>query len=200
MIKLFQSSWMTALLGVALYLGITVALVRPAALHMLRQQALGAAKYKPQAFSLEGNSFELNQLMAELRKEKEDLTSRELQLNELAARLQTERQEINAATQAVALLQKEFDQSIVRVREEESANLKKMAKVYAAMTPEGAAAILKNMEDNEVVKYLVYMKDGDTAVILEALAKLTDTEPKRAAQISDKLRTATFRNTTGKSP
>ena len=36
-------------------------------------------------------------------------------------------------------LQKEFDQNVLRVQEEETANLKKLAKVYSAMTPEGAA-------------------------------------------------------------
>jgi flagellar motility protein MotE (MotC chaperone) len=156
-------------------------------------------KKQPAAF-WEINSAEVDQLVDELKKEKTELAAREQQLNELATRLQAERSEINQATQQVYQLQKEFDQNVVRVREEEAANLKKMAKIYAAMSPEGAAGILKNLEDEQVVKFLVFMKESETAPILEAWAKLGEADSKRAALISNKLRASTYRNLASKTP
>ena len=198
MIKLLKSGWTVAVLGAALYVAVTLALVRPAKILAARERGPAGGKQKTQGFTWQADFSELDQLMGDLRKEKEDLAARKQQLDELAARLQTERKELTEATQAVMLQQKEFDQNVVRVREEEVANLKKMAKVYAAMTPEGAASIFKSMEDSQVVKYLVFMREGETAPILEGLAKGTDADSKRAALISERLRTATYRNATVK--
>jgi hypothetical protein len=66
------------------------------------------------------------------------------------------------------------------------------------MTPEGAALIMKQMEDDQIVKFMVFMKDGETAPLLESFAKLGDTEAKRAAAISERLRTAIYRSATPK--
>jgi flagellar motility protein MotE (MotC chaperone) len=199
MSKLLKSPWVLVLLGMAVYAATTAYLLQPSELNKLSQKARGAPRHKARGFTWQTDFPELTQLMEDLRKNKEDLTAREQQLQELMARLQTERKELNEATQAVALLQKEFDQNIVRVKDDEVANLKKMAKVYANMTPEGAASILKNMEDTQVVKYLAFMKEAETAPILEAFAKLGEGEPKRAALILDKLRTASYRSSANKS-
>ena len=96
---------------------------------------------------------------------------REQQLSDLCVRLQTERSELNTVTQTVHQMQADFDQNVLRIQEEEVANLKKLAKVYAAMTPETAANIFAEMDDTPVVKIMVFMKDGETAGIFESLAK-----------------------------
>ena len=80
------------------------------------------------------------------------------------------------------------------IDEEETANLKKLAKTYAAMSPEGAASILKQMEDDQNVKILVFIKEGDSAPILEAFAKSGEADAKRVAMISERVRVASFRN------
>ena len=85
---------------------------------------------------------ELSQLVEELRKEKDRLAEKEKQLNELAVRLNSERQELNQVTQAIHGLQMEFDRSVTRIEEGESANLKKLARMYASMAPENAVLIL----------------------------------------------------------
>ena len=77
-------------------------------------------------------------------------------------------------------------------------NLKKLAKVYANMTPEGAAAIMKQMEDDQIAKFMVFMKEGETAPLLEGLSKMGEPEAKRAAAISERLRTAIFRPSAAK--
>ena len=141
---------------------------------------------------------EVDRLIAELGAEKKAVSTRQEQLNELSTGLEAERTELNIILQSMHRMQKDFDRNVVRVREEEAANLKKLAKVYANMTPEGAAAIIKQMEDDQIVKFMVFMKEGETAPLLETFAKLGEPEAKRAAAISERLRTAIFRNTAAK--
>lgn len=136
------------------------------------------------------NNPEVDLLVAELRKEKEGLKKREDLLKDLEIRLGAERAEINAITQRVHQMQLEFDQHIVRVKEEEAANLKKLARLYATMTPEGAALILKEMEDSSVVKILMHMKETESAPLLEGIAMMGEMQARRAAGISEQLRRA----------
>jgi len=134
---------------------------------------------------------EIDQLIVDLRLQKQTLANREQELNEWAARLEAERQEIAVVTQTVAQLQRDFDQQAVRVHENETANLKKLAKIYSVMSPEAATTILKELPDEQVVKILMFMKDSETAPILELLAKQGQSDAKRAALITERLRLST---------
>jgi flagellar motility protein MotE (MotC chaperone) len=120
---------------------------------------------------------EIDQLLQEIRHEKEDLAKREAELRELATRLQAERAEINTVTQRVVQLQSEFDQNVIRVREEELPSLKKLAKLYTSMTPEAVLAIFKEMDDQTVAKILRSMKESETAPLLEGMAKQVKLRP-----------------------
>jgi flagellar motility protein MotE (MotC chaperone) len=131
---------------------------------------------------------EIDQLLQEVRREKEALAKREAELRELAARLAAERAEINTVTQRVAQMQMEFDQNVVRVKEEEAPNLKRLAKLYTTMSPEAVLTILKELDDQTVVKLFNAMKDSDTAPLLEAMTKEGEGQAKRAAAITDALR------------
>jgi len=194
MTKILQSNWVTFLLGSALYLGVTGYLLTAARGSLHAASAPSGETESTSGASWDFFNPEMDRLMTELTKEKKTVAMREEQLNELSTRLEAERAEINIVLQSVQRMQKEFDRNVVRVREEETANLKKLAKVYGAMTPEGAALIMKQMEDDQIVKFMVFMKDGETAPLLESFAKLGETEAKRAAAISERLRTAIYRN------
>ncbi len=188
MMRILQSPWIALLLGVLSYFGTTVACWR---MPTVSSSGEGADSHellsKPET-SWAFHNPEVDQLVQELKKEKEALNVREKQLNDLALRLQSERLELNQVTQRVYLMQQEFDQNVVRIRDEETANLKKLAKVYAAMTPDGALPILKELPDEQIVKILVFMKDSESAPLLEGLAKAGDAEAKRAALISERIR------------
>jgi len=195
MIRLLQSSWVAAGIGAVLFLVTAAAVLNPRKLlHARQAQITASAKKQIPHAGWDFSNPEIDQLIAELKMEKEGLALREQQLKELATRLAAERSEINQTTQAVNRLEKEFDERIVRVREEETANLKKLAKTYAAMSPEGAATILKQMEDDQIVKILVFIKESDSAPILEAFAKSREADAKRVAMISERVRVASFRN------
>jgi hypothetical protein len=199
MIKFLTSQWTAAGFGAVLYLAATVAFWKPLPL----VKTGGSSESSGSPTGLTGASWEFTnpeaeQLITELKAERDNVKKREQQLDALEMRLAVERNEINQATQAVHQLQLDFDKDIVRVQEEETANLKKLAKVYSDMTPEDAAKVFTQMDDHAVVRIMVFMKDNDTAAILDAIAKNGVPEAKRVAALSEILRLATFRNSTQK--
>lgn len=192
-----QSSWFAAAVGVVAYALIS-GFVWFTAESPLAESSRALVK------SVSGPSWnfhnpELDQIMEELQKNQESLAAREQKLNELEQRLQSERKEIQTVLQTVQRLRKDFDADLVRVREEETANLKKLAKVYAAMEPASAASVLKELTDEQVVKIMIFMKENETAPILEKMARSGQADAKRVAMISERLRLAIFRDTHAKS-
>lgn len=185
MIKLLENSWISAPVGAVLYLACTVLFWETPKAPPRNLETTALHETGP---SWDFNNPEADQLIAELKIEKKSVEAREKQLNELAARLETERAELNQVTQSVHQLQAQFDSSVLRVKDEEVANLKKLAKVYAGMSPEIAASVLAEMDDQAVVKILLYLKDSDTAAILEALAKKGQAQARRTAEISETVR------------
>ena len=192
MIRLLTTKWMAVALGTAAYVLTTWLCLQPGKqLSRIAAELRGA----PQAHPLSGlgpswnfENPEMTQLITELKEQRETLRARALQLDELEARLKAERQEIYSVTQAVFHLKTNIEATVTRVGEEEVVNLKKLARVYATMSPKGAARILREMEDDQVVKILAFMKESESAPILENLGQGTKDEPKRAALLSNRLR------------
>lgn len=131
---------------------------------------------------------ETDQLLKEIQTEREYLTKKAAELKDLETRLAAERAEINQITQRVAQLQFEFDQTIIRIKEEEVPNLKKLARLYSTMSIEGAIAIIRELDDLVVVKLMSFMKEDQSAPLLEAMAREGETQAKRAANIAEALR------------
>jgi flagellar motility protein MotE (MotC chaperone) len=192
MIRILQTKWMAVTVGTLIYALTTWISLEPQKQLMRAAKALGAAENAKSAGAA-GPSWkfqnpELNQLLAELKDEREALRVRAAQLDELEARLGTERKEISVVTQTVARLRKEIEATVIRVADEEAVNLKKLSKVYATMSPAGAARILKEMDDEQIVKILALMKEAETAPILEGFGQGDKQDAKRAALISNRLR------------
>jgi flagellar motility protein MotE (MotC chaperone) len=137
---------------------------------------------------------EADQLIAELKIEKKTLESREHLLDDLAARLEAERAELGQVTQSVRHLQNDFDKSVLHVKDDETGNLKKLAKMYADMSPETAANVLAELDNGAVVRIFIYLKDNEAAAILEALAKRSPEATRRAAEISEQVRLSSHDN------
>ncbi|MCI0535277.1 MAG: hypothetical protein L0Z50_08615 [Verrucomicrobiales bacterium] len=185
MTKLLKSGWLTSLLGALLFLATTALVWRPP-----------ASLHPPAEPSESGEGIvhsdlpnpDLDLLIEELRKEKESLEKKQIQLNELAERLRIERLELNQVTQMVRQAQTQFESNVVRMVEEEQVNLKKLARTYAGMSPEGAALIFRQMEEPTLLKVLAMMKDSERAPILEAMAKQGEADAKRVVTLSERLR------------
>lgn len=192
MTQFLQNKWLMMAVGAIAYAITTWLCLQP---HKQLQQAKTtlAARQNTQVTVPVGPSWtfqnpEMSQIVAELKDEREALRVRATQLDELEARLHAESKEIFAITQAVYQLRTELDTVVSRVTAEESVNLKKLAKVYATMSPEGAGRILKEMEDNQLVKVLAVMRESESAPILESLGQGGKEEARRAAIISNRLR------------
>jgi flagellar motility protein MotE (MotC chaperone) len=193
--KLLTSTWMTAVIGAMIYLGTTAALWKTPV------RAREVADDKPDVAATQtGPSWdfinpEADQLIAELKAEKKALEKKEQDLNDLSVRLQAEGAELKIVTQSVQKMETNFDLDVIHVREDETVNLKKLAKVYADMAPDSAANIFDQLDDPSIVKIMMFMKDGDTAGILESLSK-KNAAAKRAAALSERLRLSTSRSNT----
>ena len=199
MTRWLTSSWAVAAAGGLLYLGTTALLIRPAQFAGLRA-ALAAATLTPDndpSWKFKNPEFE--QWVAELKMEKSDLDTRVQQLQELQKRLAAQQQEFSAATQTVYQLQTEFDRNVIRIKAQEVQNLGKQAKIIAGMSPEGAANLVNQMADDDVVRLLATMKTDDASLILDSMSKLGKTEAKRAADLTERLRLVLPPDATAKS-
>jgi flagellar motility protein MotE (MotC chaperone) len=187
MIKLLQTNWMTALLGAVVYLGTTVLVWPPHLAKTRAPSAAAPAPGRPNGPSWNFFNPEVDALVQELKSEKDQLRAQRLRLEEWEARLKAERMELNTVTQAVHQMQADFDQTLLRVRDEEKENLRRLGKVYGELTPEAAAKVVQELADEPVVKILAGLKDSQIAAILEALAREPD-QARRVAQLSERLR------------
>ena len=188
--KLLSSSWVVMLLGALLYLGTTAAV-------LLQNKSAFKPAPKPvegtnrPPANVRGPSWEffnpdLEDMVKELKERKDALDSREKELNLYAARLKSEKDEISQITRQVEEMRKSLDESVIRIREDEQANLKKLAKNYAQMQDE-AIPVMAALDDITLVKVLMFMKDAESAPILTQLAKI---DAKRIALVSERLRLA----------
>lgn len=205
MAKLLQSPWTVSVLALLLYAGSTFYFwqtpnlpvpARPAAFDPLNPTA--TAPRVENGPSWEFSNPEVDLLVRELRQERAALAARAKQLDDLAARLQAEQAELQQATQAVFRLQQDFDRSIIRLQENETVNLKRLARVYGSMEPDGATAILRQLDEATIVKVMSFMKDDKIANLLTSLARAGDAEAKRVAVISERLRLLQAANASAK--
>jgi flagellar motility protein MotE (MotC chaperone) len=202
MMNLLKTKWMPVAPGTTTYMVTTWLCLHPA--QQLSQAAAdlrNRTAEKPAAPSGPSWTFEnpeMSELISELKEQREALRTRAAQLDELEARLKSERQEIYSVTQAVYQLKTNIEGTVTRVGQEEAVNLRKLAKVYAAMSPEGAGRILREMEDEQLVKILAVMKESESAPILESLAQGGKDESKRAALLSNRLRLTVTSGNPGK--
>lgn len=187
MLRLLKSSWTAPLIGGLLYLATTAVLL--CRVHFERPvEAVAAAVAPNDDPSWKFRNPEFEQWVQELKQERESVAQRAHQLDELQKRLEAERVEILTVTQTVHQLQMEFDQSVVRIKEQELDNLKHQTKIVGAMSPEGAAALLNEMPEDQSVGVLFMLKPDAASLILDTLSKMGKTEAKRAAELTERIK------------
>src|ERR1700744_5300491 len=117
MARLLQSPWFVALLGCIMYLATTIAVLNPS--------KFAGAKFEKPDYSAEDDPSwrfrnpEFDQWVAQIKAQKDSLDVREQHLDELQPRLNAEMQEITTVTQAVSVLQSNFDRDVVRFKTSE---------------------------------------------------------------------------------
>lgn len=191
--KMLKSPVVAAMLGGLLFL-LTSAFLTTQGLARLPQVVVEHGEVAPEP-SINGPSWtffnpEMEQIVGELKSERDTVAIKEKQLAELAARLRAERAELDEELKKMKAIQAKVDRDVMRIKDDEAGNLKKLAKMYAIMDPAGAAKIMRELDDVVVVKILTLMKEPEVALVLESFARMGDPETKRAAQLSESLRAA----------
>jgi flagellar motility protein MotE (MotC chaperone) len=131
---------------------------------------------------------EFDQWVSQIKDERAALALREEQLKDWETRLTAENREISTVTQTVTKLQEQFDQRVLQFKDQEAANAKKQIKVIADMSPEGAAAMLNELSDDDATKLLYLMRPDISGPILDAMSKQGTGQARRAALITERLK------------
>ena len=131
---------------------------------------------------------EFEQWVAQMKEERSALALREEQLKDWETRLAAENREISTVTQTITKLQNDFDKRVLQFREQEVANAKKQVKVISDMSPDGAAAMLGQISDDETAKLLFLMKADVSGPILDAMSKQGGSQARRAATLAQRLK------------
>lgn len=188
--KLFSSFWTVGFLALVLNVGTTAYLIysQRETFSVMEQVPENTAP-PPKLWSFK--SDEIEQLVTELKAEKQKLETRETDIGKLSAQLQTEKTELEKVRDDIKAMREEMSKAIPEVQEAEVKNLKTLSQTYSTLTPQAAVAIFREMDEQMSVKILSMMKTDKVGAILQEMARQQDKDEnmaKRAARISDKLR------------
>jgi len=136
-------------------------------------------------------TIEIEQLANELKDEKEKVLKQDEQMERREAQLAAERQELNKVRTELEGIRQEIATKVIEIKADESKNIRSLAQTYTNLTPKAAVAIIKELDDLNVVKILSVMKPDVVAPIFEEMSRTAGTDgtlARRVAALSDQLR------------
>jgi flagellar motility protein MotE (MotC chaperone) len=136
-------------------------------------------------------TIEIENLANELKEERGRMKKQAELLDQRALRLAAEEKEFAKLRADVEALRKQVSDRIFEISTDEAKNIRTLAQTYTNLSPKGAVAILKDMDDSTAVKILSLMKPDIVGPIFEEMSRnaATDTAlAKRAATLSEQLR------------
>jgi flagellar motility protein MotE (MotC chaperone) len=131
---------------------------------------------------------DIDQWVSQIKQERDALAEREQELKEWEARLAAENREISTVTETVTRTQAEFDKRVLLFSDQQKDNVKKQIKLIADMSPDGAAAMLNEMVDDEAARILFTLKPDTAGAILDAMSKLGVASAKRAGILTQRIK------------
>jgi flagellar motility protein MotE (MotC chaperone) len=134
-------------------------------------------------------TLEIENLASELQDMKAALGVREQAVAAREERLVADLRELAKTRAQIETLRASVVAEMVQFEAEETKNLKTLAKTYSELTPKAAVGIMRQMEEDVVVKILHLMKSDVVSPILQEMGASADPElTKQAAQITERLR------------
>ncbi len=136
-------------------------------------------------------TIEIENLSHELKEEKERLKLQAEKLDQRAARITSEEKEFSKLRAELETMRQQIADRMVEIKADEVKNIKTLAQTYTTLTPKGAAAILREMDETTAVKILAVMKPDVVGPIFEEMSRDTAADSplaKRAASLSERLR------------
>ena len=193
MIAKLQNPIACASLGVVLSVGLGVGLSWRTLKPVIEQAAASRPAKEPTELKRKGWDFwtiEIENLSNELKEERERLKKQAELLDQRAARLGAEEKEFAKLRADVEALRKQIADKVIEISADESKNIRSLAATYSSLTPRGAVAILRELDDTTAVKILSLMKPDVVGPIFEEMARAGSDAPlaRRAALLSEKLR------------
>lgn len=195
MIDKLQNPAVGAALGILLSVGVGLSSAMRVLTPLVQQATVHVEKAPPVELKEKGWDFwtiEIENLSNELKEERARLKKQSELLDQRSARLVGEEKELAKVRADIESLRKEIAEKVVEINADEAKNLRTLAQTYAALTPRGAVAILREMDDNTAVKILSLMKSDIVGPIFEEMSKSATPEgvplARRAAVLSEKLR------------
>jgi flagellar motility protein MotE (MotC chaperone) len=194
--RLIQSPLFAGLLAVVLFFGIQAYLIVGVFSPHHETRSPRTAEIEPgevARFYWDFWTPEIDAFVEDLRSQRQAIDERKAELASLEARLEAESLELERTRQGLVALRTDLENRIVEVGLTEEKNLKTLAQTYSNMAPESALMILREMEDDVVVKVLMHMKPDVVGAIMEEMTRASDDNGllvKRAAVLSNRLRLA----------
>jgi flagellar motility protein MotE (MotC chaperone) len=191
---MLKSTWFLALLGIVLGIGTTAGVILMNQDDLLATPAHAAPKPPVPANAPRDWVFwtdEINKLALDLKDEREALDQREKELEAFEKRVASEREELRKVRAELDGMRREVVDNIPRIEASEKQNVKNLAKTYAAMKPQDAVAVMRELDDSSIVKILASMKADVIGAIFQEMAKAKDNDGTlaiRAARLSEQLR------------
>jgi flagellar motility protein MotE (MotC chaperone) len=146
---------------------------------------------KPKAREWSFQSDEIEKLAKDLRDERTELETRRKDLDATEKRIAAEKEELTRLKGEIEQMRDDIGRSVPVLQTSETANVKSLAKVYAAMKPAEAVAVLAGLEDSSIVKMLGTMKADQVGNLFAEMARTTGPDgpmAPRAAKLSEQLR------------
>lgn len=136
-------------------------------------------------------TIEIENLSNELKAERVHLKKQAELLDQRSARLASEEKEFEKLRADVEAMRKQIADRVIEIAVDEAKNLRSLSQTYSNLSPRGAVAILREMDDATAVKILSLMKPDVIGPIFEEMSRPAGTDTtlaRRAAMLSEKLR------------
>ncbi|MCX6954716.1 MAG: hypothetical protein NTV51_21380 [Verrucomicrobia bacterium] len=195
MIAKLQNPAVGAAIGILLSIGVGASSAMRVLTPLMEKAVVHTDKKPPTDLKEKGWDFwtiEIDNLSNELKEERARLKKQAELMDQRAARLAAEEKELGKVRSDIETLRKEIADKVVEINADETKNLRTLAQTYASLTPRGAVAIFREMDDGTAVKILSLMKSDLVGPIFEEMSKTASPDgtplARRAALLSEKLR------------
>ncbi len=194
MIAKLQIPLVAAGLGLTLSVGLGVGLSWRTLNELVVRAAAAVPSKEPSELKKKGWDFwtiEIDNLSNELKEERLRLRRQSELLDQRAARLAAEEKEFAKLRADVETLRRQIAEKVIEITTDEAKNIRTLSATYTNLTPRGAVAILREMDDATAVKILSLMKPDIVGAIFEEMSHSVGADnalPRRAALLSEKLR------------
>ena len=136
---------------------------------------------------------EIDNLVNELKTERENYQKKAKDFAAVELRIATEKKELVRIREEIEKMRSELTEKTTEMQSAEKTNVRNLSRTYSSMKPTQAVAIISEMTDANIVKILALMKPDIQGKILAEMAKTSDgsgnaTLAPRAAKLSDQLR------------